>query len=137
MEHGSTANITLLATSLFVLTYFMSSMNGHVAASGGGYGYHLWLMYVNAHIGCMAVIYTSTKISKNRHILTIGEGSAVVLGLHTYLQAVLMRIVTIFTGVSAFSWWSASIMTILLLALHIPIIHFINKHCPYLIGKRK
>lgn len=61
-------------------------------------------MYVNALTGCIAVIYISTKIKKNRHILTIGEGTAVILGLHTQLQAVfLMRIVTICTGVSTFS----------------------------------
>lgn len=40
MESSSTVNIALLAANLFVLTYFMSSMNGHEAASCGGYVNH-------------------------------------------------------------------------------------------------
>lgn len=137
MKHSSALSITAVVTSLFALTYFMSLLNGHVETSGGGYGNHLWLMYANALIGCIAVIGLSTRIRYNEHFLTIGRSTVVILGLHTNLQAVLMRIVTLSTGVSRFSWWSAILMTIIILAIHIPLINFINKYCPSIIGKNK
>ncbi len=127
----------LLITILLSLTFIMSTINGHVEVSGAGCGIYLWLFYINAIIGILAVMCIATKLGANKYILTIGGGTAVILGLHRYFQTALIKIVTLLTGMETFPWWLALIMTSILILIHIPIINFLNNHYPYLIGKRK
>lgn len=120
-----------------VLIVILSGINGHVQMSGGAYGNNIFLMYLVAIIGTFAVILLSVRIPENKYILTIGRGTAVVLGMHINIQVTLMRVVQYLAGISSFAWWSAILMTVFILIIHIPIINFINKYCPFIIGKSK
>ena len=72
MKRSSRGNVILSTILLLLLTYFMSSINGHVETARGGYGNYLLLMYINAVIGSLGIIFISTQIKKNKYILTIG-----------------------------------------------------------------
>lgn len=127
----------ILSCVLFVLTYYISINNGHVEISGAGYGSSLLLMYIGAILGSLGVIVASRIISRNEYILTIGGGTAVILGLHGNIQAMMKQIVAYWLGITTYSLWTAMLMVTLLLSMHIPIIYFINKRYPFLIGKHK
>ena len=127
----------MLSCVLFILTYYISINNGHVEISDAGYGHSLLLMYIGAILGSLGVIVVSRTIGRNEYISTIGGGTAVILGLHGNIQAMMKQIVVHWLGITTYSLWAALLMVTLLLLIHIPIIYFMNKSCPFLIGKQK
>lgn len=76
---------------------------------------------------------------RNKHILTIGEGTSVVLGLHSPIQQLIKEITKVVFHIPThdYSMLLAFPMTVMVLICHLPIIYLLNHKFPFLIGKSK
>ena len=117
----------------------ITNLNGHVEFSGAGYGNNMILMYLAAIFGFFFVIGMSMFTPRNKHILTIGEGTSVVLGLHSPIQQLIKEITKVVFHIPTndYSMLLAFPMTVMVLICHLPIIYLLNHKFPFLIGKSK
>jgi hypothetical protein len=96
-------------------------------------------MYLAAVLGFFFVVGLSICIPENKHILTIGGGTAVVLGLHSPIQQIIKEIAKFLFHIPThdYSLFIAIPMTIAVLVFHLPAIDYLSNHFPSLIGKKR
>lgn len=121
----------------YIVVYAGAMYNGHVSFGGVHLGNSLLLTYTIALIGTFGTICIADNLPNVKHILTIGGGSAVILGLHTPIQEVVKRLGSILFNIPIYdySFAVALIMVIIIASVHIPIIYFCKGNVPFLLGK--
>ena len=129
----------VLVVLIFLLCYSFGVMNGHVEFSAAHYGENVLLMYLSAILGTMGVVTLSCILPDNKYLLIIGEGTAVVLGLHSPIQQLVKEVVKLIFNLPThdYSLIIALLMVLVVTIIHIPIILFLNTKCPYLMGRSK
>ncbi len=137
-ESKMLANITVSGCCA-IICLLLTNLNGHVEFSGAGYGNDLVLMYITAIFGFFFVVGISMIIPKNKHILTIGGGTSVVLGLHSPIQQSIKEVTRVAFHIPTrdYSMLLAFPMAVVVLICHLPIIDFLNNKFPFFIGKSK
>lgn len=125
--------------ALFFILIVSSSWNGAVGFDESAYGKSMIVFNMNGILGTMATIIASSMIGNRSLLSYFGEHSLQILGLHPWSLLLVRSSFYLFFGIS-FQNYSISVALIMMLLsalLLLPVITYLNKKCPKLIGKWK
>lgn len=128
-------SVLLIVTLLY--TAFLAPMNDMVNMDGGYAGNNIFFFYFNAIVGILMIIsFVNFNIfTPNGLVAYIGKNTLVVLGLHLlFISFYKLFAYMIFDKINDMT---ALIISILVIVSLIPVIKFINKYIPFVIGKVK
>lgn len=131
----------LLDFGLLAAFAFTAHKNGAVDMTIYRYGSSAFLYFVNAVIGCLAVLLLSLVLSKidfvSKFFCFYGENSMAVMICHYYLTRKLLPVLMEHWGLKAYLYHpltQAAVLVIVIAAI-IPVIALTNRYCSFLFGK--
>lgn len=138
VNNAKTKTLTSLILSVFffVVSYYLSIINGKVSLFGGSMGYNPLLFYSNGIIGALGIIFLSFLPKKNKNIICeMSNASIAVVLLHMIFVQVI-RIGVKYLNLSDLSLFIVyAIFSYIIYYLCYRIFSVTNKKIPYLWGK--
>ena len=126
----------VLVILLSVLLYFIGEYNGQVKFFKAEWGNSMMLMLFGSFIGivCMYLISVMLELffAKTKHLIMISNGTIIILAYH--IQIIYLMYRTFLNGRNDILTF---ILSVIIMFLFIPIIGFVMKYIPVMIGKRK
>ena len=118
-------------------TYIVSTFNGFVKMYMGGYGNNLFLFFIGAFTGTLAIVILSLLLENVRwkHLLTISTGTIIILEFQAYFLFVIRHILVVLLKLDSCLDMISMISSAFIMLSFIPIIKFLNKYLPVFSGK--
>lgn len=139
MQVGKVLNFSLFIL-FFILCYFLSGVNGHVDMNVNVYG-NIGYFYLGAILGILAIVNLSQFVSDNRILSFIGKNTLVILALHgvisSLIKGFMVFILNIELSILINNTLMNALFTLMTLIIAVPIIIFINRYIPELVGKKR
>lgn len=126
----------ILSVSLFIVSYYLSEVNGKVSLLGGKMGNNSLLFYTNAIVGSLGVISMSFLTKKRSNTISeISNASIAVVLLHMIFVQGTLIVVSHFniSGLALFIVYA--IFSIIIYYLCFMIFRMTNQKIPYIWGK--
>lgn len=139
-EKWSKLKLLVMTLLFLILSVVLSFMNGRVDMNGGVFNNPIFYMAA-ASSGLFFVVLTAIIIPSNRVIEFWGRETLIILGFHLMgLSGIKFFIGKIF-GFTNYIYEDAILANVMLslltLICFIPVIHFLNRYFPFLVGKKK
>lgn len=128
--------VILAIVVLSVALYFVSESNGMVKFFKSEYGNNLVLMIVGSFFGIGVIYLISSLLEvmdlKGKLLTMVSNGTIIILAFHTQTIYILYR-----TFLHGRNDMVTFLLSILIMICFIPVIWFIFKYVPIMVGKRK
>lgn len=122
---------------LFVAVYFAAHLNPEVRMFKASYGDNIFLFYLLALIGSIAVWLLSLVLDNVsfKYLVPLSSGTIIILGFHRDIANPLEKPIEMFEGTV---WYDVSgfFVSIVVLLAFIPIIYIVKRYFPILLGRR-
>jgi acyltransferase len=132
--------LSSIAALLFLCLFFLSNINYSVDISKGVFGINCYLFYFNSFIGFVGVIIIAKIISRNKLLTYLSRNSLILFSFHMISFRVLTAILVLVFGFARqdlSSIYFAFIYVAWALTLLIPVVYFLRKKFPVILGGRK
>lgn len=131
---------SLIILVSLTIVFILSEVNQGIDMYSENYNNYL-LAYICAILGSFAIYLIADLIAKNKLLEFIGANTLIIMCIHEPIKRVVIEILHILTNISEEILRTniiyIIIITTILMMMMFPIILFINKKTPFLIGKRK
>lgn len=124
---------------LMIINITIGLMNTKINMYWGRYGNH-FMFYIAAISGLLTVIIISKKIDCSKILEFVGQNTFIYLGIHQYvIFSVLNRVISkVFSNSNDLTLiFIAFFYVIFTLIVLYPVIKFLNRYCPFIIGKKR
>lgn len=138
LKNVKPAIFTLIMLGLVCCTYFISIESGYVKMFRCGYGNNPLLFLIGGTVGTLLIAIVSMKMDDKWSIFTtiVAKGNIVILALHFHIIRIGSKIVDLVIQNPLVRDLVALSLSGLIIICFVPIILFIQKHIPIVVGKR-
>ena len=130
--------IYIFTVILFIILLFTFRFNGMVSVQKLEYG-SILLFYFNAFTGSILTMFISMIIKFNKLLIYFGKNSIIILCFHFYFTRHLFPYIIYYIGLGDFLYNPIVeiLLTVITMAIMVPIIYLSNKYLFFIFGKTR